>query len=119
MTLIGAVVALGLLVTGHKPKRFHYFIHFEVGKYWGGLNAGAFIFTDTSPTRRIKSHECGHGLQNIMLGVFMPFVVGLPSAVRYWYREYKINKGQGAQLPSYDSIWFEGWATRLGEKYFN
>lgn len=37
----------------------------------------------------------------------------------YWWREYKIRKGLGNTLPPYDRIWFEGWATRLGEKHFN
>lgn len=61
----------------------------------------------------------GHAIQNIILGVFMPFVVCIPSAVRYWWREWVKHRGRSATLPPYDSIWFEGWASRLGEKYFN
>lgn len=119
MTLIGAIVAIVLLVTGHKPHRFHYLIYFEVGSGWGGVELGAFFVVSRDASLHTKQHESGHGLQNIMLGVFMPFVICIPSAIRYWWRHFQIKKGRGATLPPYDSIWFEGWATRLGEKYFN
>lgn len=119
MTLAGAFVALALLVTGHKPRRFHYFVYFEVGRAWGGFELGAFFVVNKGAGLSIKQHESGHGLQNIMLGVFMPFLVSIPSAVRYWYRRYKERKGYAHALPPYDAIWFEGWATHLGEKYFN
>lgn len=120
MTLIGIVCALALLVTGHKPHRFHYLIYFEVGEGWGGFEAGGFFFVNKNPTQYIKRHESGHGLQNIMLGVFMPFLVSIPSCVRYWYREILVRSGKKRyhELPDYDSIWFEGWATRLGDKHF-
>ncbi len=120
MTLLGAIGTLALLVTGHKPKRFHYNIYFEVGKGWGGSEFGGFFFVNRDPSLHVRQHEAGHGLQNLMLGVFMPFVVCIPSAVRYWYREFLVRSGkkQYFELPAYDSIWFEGWATRLGETYF-
>lgn len=120
MTLLGAVIALALIAKGYKPKRFHYFIYFEVGEGWGGFNAGAFFLTSKNPSVHTKQHEAGHGLQNIVFGWFMPFVVSIPSAIRYWYREYLVGiKGyEYGMLPDYDSIWFEGQATRLGEKYF-
>ena len=38
------------------------------------------------------------------------------SQVRYWWREYKARRG--AALPPYNSIWFEAWASALGEKHF-
>ncbi len=118
MTLLGALIALALLMTGHKPKRFHYNIYFEVGEGWGGMEYGGFFFVNKNPSLHTRQHEAGHGLQNLMLGVFMPFVICIPSAVRYWYREYLVRSGKKRyfELPAYDSIWFEGWATRLGEK---
>lgn len=120
MTLIGALVALVLIATGHKPKPlFGWYICFEVGSGWGGVSMGPFIIVAKNVLLHTKQHEAGHGLQNIMLGVFMPFVISIPSAIRYWYRAYKKSKGQAASLPDYDSIWFEGWATSLGVKYFN
>lgn len=43
MTLCGGVVALALLVTGHKPKRFHYLIYFEEsGAVGADLNSARF-----------------------------------------------------------------------------
>ena len=118
MTLLGAVIAVVLIITGHRPRRFHYFIYFEVGEHWGGFEVGAFFVVNKGATVSIKRHEAGHGLQNIMLGVFMPFLVSIPSAARYWYREFEYRRGRGDRLPPYDAIWFEGWATRLGEKYY-
>lgn len=121
MTLFGVVCALALLVTGHKPRRFHYFIYFEVGNAWGGFEAGCFFFVNRGASLSLKQHEAGHGIQNIMLGVFMPFAISIPSCIRYWYREYLMRTGKKtyAQLPPYDSIWFEGWATALGQKHYD
>lgn len=118
MSLIGAIAALVLLAMGYRPKIFHHLVYFEVGNGWGGVNLGCFFIVQKgSPISRFQ-HESGHGLQNIMLGVFMPFVISIPSAIRYWYRKYKISKGLGYTLPEYNSIWFESWATSLGKKYF-
>lgn len=119
LTFIGALVALALLVTGHKPHRFHYLVYFEVGNGWGGFEIGGFFVVSKDAGLSTKQHEAGHGLQNIMLGVFMPFLVSIPSAVRYWWRRWQEHRGRGATLKPYDSIWFEGWATALGRKYFN
>lgn len=175
MTLIGAVIALGLLITGHKPKIFHYNVYFAFGSGWGGVNFGAFFFVaKTSDRLDIHQHESGHGLQNILLGPLMPFVVAIPSAVRCLIRGYsqknkkivsgvltavfaalgvvaiilgylysltalgvvglfmavyagilavwlfhiEIPKYEGGAYVDYDSIWFEGDATRRGEAAF-
>ena len=120
MTLIGALVALALLITGHKPKRFHHFIYFEVGYNWGGVEVGGFFVVDKYASERTKRHEAGHGIQNIILGPLMPFLVSIPSAIRYWYFRYLVasKKKLHSDLPPYDSIWFEGWATKLGDKYY-
>ena len=82
ITAAGALVALALLVTGHKPHRFHYLVYFEVGSGWGGFNLGGFFVVGRDTSLSTKRHESGHGLQNIMLGVFMPFLVSIPSAIR-------------------------------------
>lgn len=49
----------------------------------------------------------------------MPFVICIPSAIRYWYREFiwHFNKEKFNKLPEYDAIWFEGQATKWGKKY--
>ncbi len=175
MTLFGCVVALALLLTGHKPHMFHGSIYFEAGSNnWGGFECGPFFVTDRSPTLHIKQHEAGHGLQNIMFGPLMPFLISIPSCIRYWLRECKTYEKKrlfvlffflisviisatmstigfffcsvlmhifncvtvyliplliwlaASELPKYssgnyvdyDSIWFEGMATKLGKKYF-
>lgn len=134
MTLFGCICALGLLITGHKPQKFHYSIYFEVGQNWGGFEAGPFFFCNKNSSLHIKQHEHGHGIQNIIFGPLMPFLVSIPSCARYWYREvqdkhwnklYKNKKltyeewrAKYSNRPGYDAIWFEGWATKLGEKYF-
>lgn len=86
------------------------------------LNVQPMVATEmkTLPEGDIRQHESGHGLQNIMLGVLMPFLVSIPSMIRCWYRELIIRSGKKkySDLPDYDAIWFEGWATRLGEKHF-
>lgn len=87
MTLIGLIVALVLLITGHKPKKYGYCLHFEVGDCWGGLNLGIVFLTDKTPSTHTKNHEHGHGLQNCYFGPLTPFIVVIPSAYRYWLRE--------------------------------
>lgn len=118
MSVIGLVAALFLLLTGHKPTLFGNTFYFKVGKNWGGLNLGPVFITDSTPSLHTLCHEHGHGLQNLWWGPLFPFVIGIPSAIRYWYREIKYYK-KGKQPPTtYDSIWFEGQASELGEKYF-
>ena len=92
MTAIGAIVALVLLILGYRPKKWNYCYYFEVGENWGGIELGMFFITDKSSSIRTKNHEHGHGIQNCYLGVFMPFVVCIPSAARYWLREFKTQK---------------------------
>lgn len=120
LTLFGAICALVLLVTGHAPHRFHWFIYFEVNGDGWGFEGGPFMVVCKGVSLRLKQHEAGHGLQNIMLGVFMP-IISVWSFGRFWYRKWLVwrKKKEPWQLPEYDSIWFEGWATHLGTKYFN
>lgn len=115
MNIIGGIVALVLLCMGYKPKRFGTCFYFVIGKHWGGLNLGMFFFTDSYETERTKHHEFGHSIQNAKYGLLFPFIVAIPSAIRYWVIVYKEKKGQ--PVPEYDGIWFEGQATELGNKY--
>lgn len=84
MTLIGALITLALLISGNKPKTFHGRIYFEIGRDWGGVNFGPFFLVCENSSLLTKQHECGHGLQNILLGPLMPLIVSIPSAIRYW-----------------------------------
>lgn len=109
LTLIGLVVALVLLCLGKKPKKWGWCYCFEIGRYWGGLELGIIFITDKDSSDHTRNHEHGHAIQNCRYGFLMPFIVCIPSAIRYWYREISGN----TKTP-YDAIWFEGEATRLG-----
>lgn len=117
LTLVGAVVALFLLAKRYKPKRFGWVWCFEIGERWGGLNLGLVILCQRDAPDSLKTHEFGHAIQNCIWGVLMPFVVVIPSVVRYWLREWKA--AHGANLPPYYAVWFEDQATRWGIKYYN
>ncbi len=119
MTVIGLLAALVLRIAGNKPKKYGYCLHFEVGNNWGGMSLGFVMITDKYPTSNLKCHEHGHAWQNCYWGLLMPFVICIPSAVRYWYREYLVRSGKKtySQLPDYDAAWFEGDATKRGTKF--
>lgn len=176
MTLIGAIIALGLLISGHRPKHLGPTVYFEVGENWGGVELGGFFLCDKHSPLETKYHECGHSLQNMIWGPLMPFVVCLPSAARYWLFNFNsplaraiyvsllllagiVVSTSGAVIfaliggfktivilfellrmyfisltiwlnvhelpqfyngkrPDYDSVWFEGQASRWGEKMY-
>ena len=115
LTLIGCITAVILLAAGHKPKRYGYCWHFEVGERWGGVNFGAVFITAKNPSAHTKKHEHGHAIQNCYFGILTPFIVTIPSAMRYWYRRLTPHKKHAP----YDSIWFEAQATEIGNRFFN
>ena len=117
-TLIGCFTALFLYMRGHRPKKHGYCFCFEIGENWGGINLGLFFIVNKDAARSIKNHEHGHAVQNCFLGPFMIFAVALPSLIRSRYRVYLTDKKgvSPSSLPPYDSIWFEGSATRLGNE---
>lgn len=112
MSLIGTIVILALIMVGKKPHKCGNSIYVEVGEYWGGLELGCFFICCKNPGDHILLHESGHGFQNIMFGPLMPFIVSIPSAIRYWYRRLSQNN-----KTEYDAIWFEGQASALGYEY--
>ena len=118
MTTIGLVVLLVTLPFG-KFEIYHGRIYKRIGKNWGGVELGCFFLCDKSADEYILADESGHGLQNCLWGPLMPFVICIPSAIRYWYREFiwHFNKEKFNKLPEYDAIWFEGQATKWGKKY--
>lgn len=85
-------------------------------EYWGGLETGMSFIAQPDSSYRLRCHELGHTYQNAILGPFFIILVGLPSAIRYWYREflYIFNKKKWSKLPPYDAIWFENSATDIG-----
>ena len=86
MTLIGAIAALIFICMGEKPSRIGPNVYFTIGKEWGGVSLGPFIFCSECITDSIKYHEYGHSLQNIIWGPLFPFIIGIPSMARYWLR---------------------------------
>ena len=118
MSLIGLFVALILICTKHHPSKFGYTFYFRVGKHWGGLNLGPIFITDLTPSQHTLCHEHGHGLQNLIWGPLFPFVIGIPSAIRYWYRELHYYRKGKVPPTKYDDMWFEGQASKWGTKVF-
>ena len=118
VSFIGSLIAIALLITGHKPHLHGGCIYFEVGEGWGGFEMGLFFFCSKNSSLHTKNHEFGHSIQTAVFGPFMLIVVSLPSCIRYWYRRIRTSKG----LPNktaYDDIWFEGSASKLGDKYIS
>lgn len=126
MSLIGLIAALicNIFLKGKAHKNGFTFI-VEVGGNWGGVNLGCVSlcggYTTVCPDKEwfqhTRKHEFGHSLQNLIFGPLFPFIVAIPSAIRYHYQNYRDLKG----LPNkeYDAIWFEGTATKWGTKAIN
>lgn len=116
MTLLGLVAALILRAAGYKPTRWGGCRVFTVGEAWGGVNLGIVSIVSGTSGEFTKTHEFGHAVQNCKYGILMPFIVAIPSAIRYWYREIRYQLGYKEKTDYYD-IWFEDEANRLGNKY--
>ena len=117
MTLIGCIVAFVLICCKKKPVKYGWCYCFELDVDWG-LELGIFFIAPIG-SKGTKNHEHGHAIQNIYLGPFAVTVVSLPSCIRFWIREiiYKINPKK--RLKPYDSIWFEGQASRSGKAFID
>lgn len=120
MSMIGLVAMIVTLPFG-KFGVYHGRLYKIIGKNWGGMDLGCFFFCCENPGDYLLSHEAGHGLQNCLWGPLFPFVIAIPSAVRYWYREYvrTTDLKKYWKLPDYDAIWFEGQATKWGKEYIS
>jgi hypothetical protein len=125
ITFCGACGALFFLIKGKKPKKYKGAFYFEVGgPNWGGVNLGPFFFVDTKTNLDIVSHEWGHSIQNIIMGP-VHVIFSIVSFSRYHYRDWITSnkcpekwRKKYTDLPDYDDFWFEGWATKIGEKYY-
>ena len=117
MSMVG-LITIGILAPFKKVRAWHGRLYGIIGKDWGGLELGCFFVCGANcQSDYLLGHEAGHGLQNIIWGPIGIFVIFIPSAIRYWYRELKYHKHGLTPPTEYDSIWFEGQATRWGQKY--
>ena len=91
MNLVGAVVVLSLLIAGKKPHKVGPVIYVQVGKDWGGLELGGFFICCENATAKTIYHECGHSIQNLIWGPLFPLVIAIPSATRYWLRQFNTH----------------------------
>ena len=119
LSIIGLLMLIPFLIAGNFGTyhgRIYGIFPSCFGENWG-FEMGCFFFlaTNMKDNDYIKRHECGHGLQNIILGVFQ-LVIQFWSMGRYWYREC-LRKHNKPITTDYDSIWFEKWATEWGTKY--
>ena len=76
-------------------KKFESLVMVSISRWaktGGGVNFGGFFFVQKNASHHLKSHEYGHSFQNMVLGFFMPFIVSIPSSLRYHYRKYKRKK---------------------------
>ena len=97
----------------------------EVGGNWGGVELGAFALCGNYSEKHKAwfahtcRHEFGHAIQHLYMGPLFIFIVAIPSATRYWYQVIMSKKGKKFPYGWYDSIWFEGGATKTGTKLIN
>lgn len=117
LTVCGAVVLGILRLCGVPIRRFGLCFYAEIGRHWGGLELGMFFLKDTASGLHVCLHESGHSIQNILFGPLMPLLVSIPSAVRYWCREFRRRKGK-PMIGRYEDIWFEAQATAWGYRFF-
>ena len=107
-----AGIVWAVLRTCTKPEKFcGYFDHFQIGETWGGMEMGFFFITGKQNLSSAP-HELGHLIQTAKFNCFKMIGLSIGSALRYWKR--RITKDYS--IP-YDSWWFEGQATALGNQY--
>lgn len=95
------------------------YIKFKEGKF-GGASLGVVYLLGKHAGKRTHKHELGHTIQSMYWGpLFIP-VIAVPSAIRcgLWNKIRKYHYKKYGVYPSYDSIWFEGQATRIGVSNF-
>lgn len=138
LTWGGLLTIPGLIITGFcilflhgKPHKNGFSYIVEIGGNWGGLEIGAVALMgsynqkdgpcyDLDWYEHTRRHEFGHNIQQLIFGPLQLFVVGIPSICRYWYDVLdKKHKLERCASDWYDSIWFEGTATRWGTAWIH
>lgn len=91
MNLIGAVACLVCAIRKCPIQKYRNGVEIIVNNNFGGLELGMFFIRGKN-CPGVAPHEYGHGIQHLWWGPLFPFVIGLPSALRYWIREFKTPK---------------------------
>ena len=110
--ILGAIGFLIAAAAKWPIQRYRKAIQILVPWNFGGLSLGMFIFRGVA-NESVLPHEYGHTIQNLRFGPSFLFAIGIPSAIRYWKREFIKDK---KSLPPYYAVWFEGQATQLGKE---
>lgn len=118
LTTIGLLISavFGIAKIFDKSIEFKkYYLSYGIDcgpKYWGGMSMGIMFCRDHgSSIESINPHEFGHTFQYCILGPFAPFLVNIPSGIRYWAMTFWPKKN----WKPYDAMWFEDAATQCGD----
>ena len=112
-TIIFLIVLLVCKSLGYEiGRRAGIFVVVSDKPNWGAFSFGVVCVMSSTSGRYTLCHEMGHCVQNAMYGVFVFFLVYIPSIVRAAYRNWK-----GIKFGYYD-IWFEKQASYLGNRIY-
>ena len=117
-SILGAAVALIAFqfAPGARMKRDGLFFCVEIPGITWGLECGIFYICSVDALQFIRLHEKGHQIQNLIFGPLQPFIITIPSILRFWYRRFRAAIKHPCKTDYYD-IWFESGATELGVNF--
>ena len=118
-TLIGLLTALVVIIIFRKDvyvRRYKGRIRIHLWRDCGfGISMGVVVITaGRLILSKVVKHELGHTIQAARFGLLFIPLIAIPSGIRYQYR----TRTKRPLTVPYNAIWFEGQATRLGDKYF-
>lgn len=91
MNIMGAIMCLVALCCKWPIQKYRNGVEILFPNNFGGLELGMF-FVRGKDCPGVCPHEYGHGIQHLWWGPLFPFVIGIPSAARYWLRHFKTPK---------------------------
>ena len=115
--LLGVILATILICFGFRPYWYGRNFSFAL-PINSGMSLEIFLFGPENASTNLKNHEHGHSIQNLYFGPLFLGMVAIPSVTRFWVRELRIKKGEKLKT-KYDDIWFEGQASKTGDKFMN
>lgn len=95
------------------PQNNQFGWSYRIGTGWGGVSFGPVAIVAQDEPQSTLDHEFGHAIQNCVFGPG-EVIIGIASAARYHWRNWKRKKDPTCALRPYDAIWFEGQATKWG-----